>query len=61
MIKKMFSEHLNIYIYYIILFSFIYSAHSSNGDFLHLLFAFDGLGSGSTSAAFLLTSRIAKS
>ena len=57
----MFSEHLNIYIYYIILFSFIYSAHSSNGDFLHLIFAFDGLGSGSTSAAFLLTSRIAKS
>ena len=55
---KIFFKYLLIYIFLSFLISFISSSRNSNGEFLHLVFVFDGSGSGSSSAAFLLASKI---
>ena len=55
--KKIFFKHLLIYLISSFLISFINSLRF-NGDFLRLVFVFNDSGSGSSSAASPLASRI---
>ena len=59
-LQKQYSLNICLFIFLSFKISFTNSWRNSNGDFLYLAFAFDGSdsGSGSSSATFILASRI---